>query len=772
MAHSTSIGTAPRPQRRLALALASLALSALVLAEQPSTQRITPNFKDADITQIIEAVSMATGKNFIIDPRVRAQVTMLSSTPMTPDQFYQAFLAILQVHGFVAVPAGNVVKIVPDANMRQYAANDLPDHISSSSDEMVTQVLAVQNINASQLVPVLRPLMPQNAQLSAVTGANILILSDRASNVNRMMRIIARIDQVGSSDIDVIALQNATAADTARALTSLMAQTGEAASGVKIVADDRSNSILVSGDATLRLRIRTLATHLDTPIDTGTTTQVRYLRFSDAEDLAGRLKEQLSGNATGSSSSTMSKLLERNQSQPTPNAQGNTPKPGEIAGVNAAAAGSSGGAATLSLAGGTATIWADKATNSLIITAGQRTLRAVNAVIDKLDIRRAQVLVQAIIVSVSVDKTADLGVNWAVDAAATSAAIGGFIAPIGGTSIVDLLNDVQTPSNLASSPPTGTTIGIGKLTASGVNFAAILRALQSDTRTNIIATPQVVTRDNQEAKMEVAQEVPFLTGQYTTTNGTGSAFQTIEREEVGTILTVTPTINEGDAVLLKLQVESSSLAGATAGAVDLITNKNVITTSVLIKDGNTLVLGGLIQDNVTNSDTSVPFLGKIPILGELFRARNTDKTKTDFLIFLQPHILRDDRQAAIETDAKYNYLRDEQRRLNKDQDAKLPLLPFQPADVLPDINNGATQGGVLGAGDIGNPGTEGSKSHAAGPSAPASLPLAPAPAPASQATPAPAPLPSASSDAATPYTPPSGAAPATPSPTVPSGAQP
>jgi general secretion pathway protein D len=773
MAHSTSIGTASRPQRRLALALASLALSALVLAEQPSTQRITPNFKDADITQIIEAVSMATGKNFIIDPRVRAQVTMLSSTPMTPDQFYQAFLAILQVHGFVAVPAGNVVKIVPDANMRQYAANDLPDHISSSSDEMVTQVLAVQNINASQLVPVLRPLMPQNAQLSAVTGANILILSDRASNVNRMMRIIARIDQVGSSDIDVIALQNATAADTARALTSLMAQTGEAASGVKIVADDRSNSILVSGDATLRLRIKTLATHLDTPIDTGTTTQVRYLRFSDAEDLAGRLKEQLSGNATGSSSSTMSKLLERNQSQPIPNAQGNTPKPGEIAGANTAAAGS-GGAATLSLAGGTATIWADKATNSLIITAGQRTLRAVNAVIDKLDIRRAQVLVQAIIVSVSVDKTADLGVNWAVDAAATSAAIGGFIAPIGGTSIVDLFNDAQNPSNISSNPPTGTTIGIGKLTASGVNFAAILRALQSDTRTNIIATPQVVTRDNQEAKMEVAQEVPFLTGQYTTTNGTGSAFQTIEREEVGTILTVTPTINEGDAVLLKLQVESSSLAGATAGAVDLITNKNVITTSVLIKDGNTLVLGGLIQDNVTNSDTSVPFLGKIPILGELFRARNTDKTKTDFLIFLQPHILRDDRQAAIETDAKYNYVREEQRRLNKDQDAKLPLLPFQPADVLPDINNGATQGGVLGAGDIGTPGTEGgSKNHPAEPSAPASLPLAPAPAPASQATPAPAPLPSASSDAATPYTPPpSGAAPATPSPTVPSGAQP
>jgi len=598
---------------------------------------------------------------------------------------------------------------------------------------MVTQVLAVQNINASQLVPVLRPLMPQNAQLSAVTGANILILSDRASNVNRMMRIIARIDQVGSADIDVIPLQSATAADTARVLTTLLAQTGEAATGVKVVADDRSNSILVSGDSTLRLRIRTLVTHLDTPIDTGTTTQVRYLRYSDAEDLAGRLKEQLSGSGTSGANSTMNKLLERNTTQPQPNAQGNTPRPSDIAAANAAANANASGAATLSLAGGTATIWADKATNSLVITAGQRTLRAVNAVIDKLDIRRAQVLVQAIIVSVSVDKTADLGVNWAVDAAATGAAIGGFIAPIGGSSIIDLYNDATTPANLASNPPTGTTIGIGKLTASGVNFAAILRALQSDTRTNIIATPQVVTRDNQEAKMEVAQEVPFLTGQYTTTNGTGSAFQTIEREEVGTILTVTPTINEGEAVLLKLQIESSSLAGATAGAVDLVTNKNVITTSVLIKDGNTLVLGGLIQDNVSNSDTSVPLLGRIPLLGELFRARNTSKSKSDFLIFLQPHILRDDRQAAIETDAKYNYLRDEQRRLNKDQDAKLPLLPFQPADVMPEIHNGETQSGVLGAGDIGPPDAKADKGNSINgnstkvPPSVSDTPLAPSP---------------------------------------------
>src|ERR1700733_9958508 len=337
MSHRPPIVRAPRMRRHIAIAIAALALGALALGaqqnpqrttaagEQSNSQRITPNFKDADITQIIEAVSMATGKNFIIDPRVRAQVTMLSSTPMTPDQFYQAFLAILQVHGFVAVPAGDVIKIIPDANMRQYPANDLPHSVSSTSDELVTQVLAVKNVGAAQLVPVLRPLMPQNAQLSAVTGANILIISDRASNVNRMMRIIARIDEVGNPDVDVITLHSAVAADTARVLNSLLAQSGESAGAVKIVADDRSNSILLSGDDNVRSRVRALVVHLDTPVDTGSETQVRYLRFTDAADLATRLKEQMSGTSSGGSSSAMSALLNRQpNNQPQPNAQGNT----------------------------------------------------------------------------------------------------------------------------------------------------------------------------------------------------------------------------------------------------------------------------------------------------------------------------------------------------------------------------------------------------------------------------------------------------------------
>jgi general secretion pathway protein D len=342
-------------------------------------------------------------------------------------------------------------------------------------------------------------------------------------------------------------------------------------------------------------------------------------------------------------------------------------------------------------------------------------------VIDRLDIRRPQVLVQAIIADVAFDKTRDLGINWAVDGSATNVGIGGFISPVAGTSIVDLFNDVEGGATaLSSSPPTGGTFGIGKLSAGGTDFALMLRALQGDARTNIIATPSVVTRDNQEAKMEVAEEVPFLTGQYSTTNGTGSAFQTIQQEDVGTLMTVTPTISTGNVVLLKLNVESSSISSSASGvAGDPITNKNTVTTSVLIGDGGTLVLGGLIQDSVTNNQQSIPLLGNIPLLGELFRTRNNEKTKTDFLIFLQPRILRDDPEATIETDAKYNFMRGEQRKVMKDS-TLLPLAPYEPADPLPPITHGAIPpmfgaGPPVSSGDPGttSAGTSGSASGAA-----------------------------------------------------------
>lgn len=658
-----------RPRLAVPL-LAALSLATLAGAQQ-STQRITPNFKDADITQIIEAVSASTGKTFIVDPRVRAQVTMLSATPMTPDQFYQAFLSILQVHGFVAVPSGSLIKVLPDANMRQLPGNDLPDRVSGTSDEVVTQIVQVRNVNPAQLVPVLRQLMPQNAQLQAVTGANMLVISDRASNVNRLMRIIARIDQGGNADIDVIPLQSATAADTVRVLTSLLSGQGENAANVRIVADDRSNSILISGDQSQRLRVRALIAHLDTPADNGSDTKVRYLRYADAEDLATKLKEQLSSGNSNSSSGGSG----FNRAQPVPTANPSGP-PGAPGAPGAAA--SSSGVATLSLAGSTATLWADKNTNSLVITASNRTMRALDAVIDKLDIRRFQVQVQAIIVEVSSDKSSELGVNWVVDGSSTGIGAGGFVSDVGGSDIVDLYNYYKGNSTTSV---TGTTIAIGKLSATGVDFAATLRALQGDSRTNIIGTPIITTQDNKEAKIEVGQEVPFITGQYTGSTGSTSAFQTVQRQQVGTILTVTPQINDDNTLILTIAVESSSLASSSDGAVDKITNKRTISTQVLIPDGGTLVLGGLLEDKASNSEQRVPLLGRIPILGELFRTRSTSKTKTNLMVFIQPKILHDDHEMAIETEAKYNYMREQQRQVNRET-TLAPLQPFaKPGDM-------------------------------------------------------------------------------------------
>ncbi len=664
-----TFASAPRRARFIGALAAALVLAAggpSVVAQQQG-QRLTPNFRDADITQLIDLVSQATGRTFVVAPGVHAQVTWLSGpgTALSPEQFYQGFLSVLQVHGLVAVPSGNLIKIIPDTNMRQYPADDLPSHVSGSSDELVTQVIAISNVNAAQLVPVLRPLMPQTAQLQAVSGANMLVISDRAANVNRMMRIIARIDQNNGADIDVVPLQNATAADTVRVLSSLVPQGGESGGpNLRLVADDRSNSILMSGDPSQKLRMRALIANLDTPLDTGGETRVRYLHYAKAEDLANKLKEQITSTAnSGSSGSGGAAAAAR--------AAGGPPPP------NAASA------TSVSLAGGTGTIWADKDTNALIITAPPRTMRALYTVIDQLDIRRPQVQLDAIIVEVSADKTSDLGVNWILDGSNSKAAVGGFIEPIGGASAVDLYN-ISKGTSTDLSKVTGSNFAIGRLQATGVNFGAIVRALQGDSRTNIISKPSITMSDNQESKLEVAQEVPFITGQYTSTAGAGSAFQTVQRQQVGTILTVTPQINEGDAVILDVEVESSSLAASSAGAVDLITNKRTIKTSVLIPDGGTLVIGGLMQDKAINSEQRVPWLGRIPLLGELFRTRDTSKTKTNLMVFLQPHILRDNRQAALETNSKYDSVRQEQKALDR-ENTLLPLQPFQKLDRLPDL---------------------------------------------------------------------------------------
>ena len=624
-------------------ALAVLTAASLASAQQ--AQRITPNFKDADITQIAEAVSAATGKNFIIDPRVRAQVTMLSSTALSPAAFYEAFLSILQVYGFIAVPAGDVVKILPDANARQIPSIDLPDHVSATSDEIVTQVIDVKNVSAAQLVPILRPMIPQYGHLAAYPSSNILIISDRAGNVNRMMRIIRRIDQVANQDPEIVPLQNASASEIVRVVNSFY-QGAAAIEGVavKVVADERSNSVLIGGDQAQRLRIRALIAHLDTPLEAGGDTRVRYLHYANAEKIAPKLKEQITGIT-----------------QAAPGATGTGAQ-----------------ASPLAQAEKNAMVWADPTNNALVITAPPKIMRAVMDIVDKLDIRRPQVLVEAIIAEVDVDKSAELGINWAAFSKGDNIPAGAFVSPVGGTSIVDLAGAIQNPANASTALLQGTTIGIGRVAGTGVNFAAMVRAIRGDTNTNVVATPSAVTMDNQEAELKVAQEVPFVTGQFTNTTavtgGSVNPFQTIQRQEVGTILKVTPTISaEGTSVMLKISIESSSIGQKPAGAVDLVTNKRTITTTVLIEDGGVVVLGGLIEDNSVKGEQRVPYLGNIPLIGLLFKTRNATSTKNNLILFIRPKILRDPAQAAFETDLKYNYMMDQQKDLSRRE--ALPLLP-------------------------------------------------------------------------------------------------
>src|SRR5271165_2006696 len=440
--NSTKRQLTPRTATLVALMalLASQMLPAAPPARPQEGQTITPNYKDADLSQIIQAVSEVTGKNFIIDPRVNAKVTMLSATPMSPAAFYEAFLSVLQVYGYGAVPAGKVIKIIPNTDARQLPSIDLPNQVSSTSDEIVTQIISLKNISAAQLVPLLRPLIPQYGHLAAYPSANILIISDRASNVSRIVHIIERMDESGDEPIEVIALHNATASDVVKVVTALNQGQGAEGAGaaVKVVADERTNSVLLTGEKSQRLRIKSLILNMDTPLTTGGDTQVRYLRYADAEKIAEKLKGQASATAKAQGGAAAA------PTSGTPNVD---------ASVN---------------------IWADVATNALIITALPKIMKSLMAVIDKLDIRRAQVHVEAIIVEVDVNKSANLGVQWLLDGG-NNYGYGVTNLPGSGTSIVDLAAAVLgvTGSTTTSAVATGTTTtGLSSSTVgTGATFA-------------------------------------------------------------------------------------------------------------------------------------------------------------------------------------------------------------------------------------------------------------------------------------------------------------
>lgn len=630
---------------KMLVIIATTVVATLASAQEPT---ITPNYRDADVRQIVEAVGEVTGKNFIIDPRINAKVTMLSSTPMSPDAFYQAFLSILAVHNYVAIETGDIVKVMPDASSRQFPGPLTTD--GAAADDLVTQVVAVQNIGAAQLVPILRPLIPQYGHLAAHPGSNMLIISDRAANVERMLRIIRRIDQSTDDEIEVVPLEHASSAEVVRILTSLT-QTPRA-DGVPVttslIADARTNSVLIGGDKTERLRLRALIAHLDTPLEDGGDTQVRYLRYADAEELSTKLQTHFAQQVA---------------------AEGATPSATSSTDIS---------------------VWADAQNNAIVVNAPPKMMRSLMSIVDKLDIRRAQVLVEAMIVEVIADQTAELGVTFAVDGSGSNNPVGLTNFPSAGPGIVQLAGaigggDGDIPADAGNLIGEGISLGVGRITDTGTSFAAILRALNGNADTNIISTPTIVTTDNEEASLNVGQEVPFVTGSFSNTGSTGGAvnpFQTIQREQVGVKLVITPQINQGDSLLLKISQEISSIASSSSGAVDLITNERIIETTVIVEDGGILVLGGLLEDTLRESRQSVPILGSIPVVGALFRSSKTDKVKTNLMVFIRPKILRDSMQTAFETNSKYNAIRDVLR-----EDDNVALMPFQSRPYMPPIED-------------------------------------------------------------------------------------
>ena len=627
-----------------------------------SAQEYTVNLKDTDIQELIKFVAEVTDTTIIVDPQVKGKVKVVSSKPIKTTELYSLFLSILEVHGYTAVRSGDVIRIIEnkDARSKPVPVTGPNDTANATSDEYVTQVIRLENISAAKLIPVLRPLVPQQAHMAAYTPSNAIVISDIASNIARINALISQMDQSAIQETDILPLNFAVAEDVVKMLEQLNKSEAAQAGGeetVLLVADSRTNSVLVTGDELQRARMRALVEHLDTPLQRAGNVKVVYLKYANAADVAQVLTKVMQniGRLDSSKSKTNND----------------------------------------------ATIEADEGTNSLIITADADEMAALESVIYQLDIRRAQVLVEAIIVEMEVIDGQDLGLQWlfANDSGIYGSQVSQDVSTAGAISQA-VLGDNSSSTNvmgdfdlgrlagaLAGSP--GFTLGWGAVD-DDLSMTVIMNALKKQSNANILSTPTLLTLDNQEAYITVGQNVPFVTGAYTNTGSGGSGvqnpFQTIERENVGITLTVTPHINDGDSVVLDIEQEVSSLTGLSSIASDLITNERKIQTKVLAGDGRTVVLGGLIKDNVQDGTQRVPVLGSIPLLGRLFRNDAVEVTKTNLLIFIRPTIIRDDKVLEGATANKYQYIRDQQlqRRANGSNlldSERMPVLPEWQSDM-------------------------------------------------------------------------------------------
>jgi general secretion pathway protein D len=629
-----------RSRLTLALFAAGLAAAPLPLLAQieqvPASanqqdERWTINLKGADIREFIDQVAAITGQTFVVDPRVKGQVNVVSNTPLGLTEVYQLFLSVMATHGFSVLTQGDQARIVPNAEAKAEAGEGRP-----APDRLETRLIQVQHAPVTELIPLIRPLVPQYGHLAAVTSSNALIISDRSANIARIQDLMRQLDQAGSSDYSVINLQHAWVMDAAEVLNTAIAR-GQAkgTSATQVVADARTNRLILLGPPDARAKLAKLAQSLDTPTSRSANTRVIRLRHNDAKSLAetlGEISEGLKSQQDGETNGKPSNILIR----------------------------------------------ADESLNALVLLAEPDLVATLEDIVRQLDIPRAQVMVEAAIVEVSGDITDALGVQWAVDARGSTGGLGG--VNFSGTglsvgSVLQILQNDEIPEN--TTLPDGAIIGIGS-----DNFGALITALSANSKSNLLSTPSLLTLDNQKAEILVGQNVPFQTGTFTTdASGANNPFTTIERQDIGVTLKVTPHINEGATLRLEIEQEISSIApstGLNAQAVDLVTNKRSIKSTILADDGQVIVLGGLIQDDVTEAVSKVPLLGDIPLLGGLFRSTRESHIKRNLMVFLRPTVVRDGAGLAALSGKKYSDI----RILGSTDEGRPSILPRNPAQLF------------------------------------------------------------------------------------------
>ena len=665
----------------LACAAPPEAPAAATSAAVPSDEeKITVNFVNADIQSVIKTVGQHTGKNFILDPRVSGTVNIVSDQPVSKDMLYRILLSALRVQGYAAVEGDGFVKIVPEAEAKTSAVPTGEAAKRAPGESIVTQVFVLQNENAVQLVPVLRPLVTANNFIAAYPNNNAIVITDYAANVRRIQRIIESIDRPASTDVEVIHLQNASAIDIAQMLQHVVPETNVPANApgttpkAAIAVDARTNSLVVRADnASLMHRIKALALGLDTPGAGSGNIYTVFLRNADCTRIAETLRGLLAGNETTRSTTVATTPAGNTSSQTTASTSVGSA-------ANAAAPNS--------------VIQAYPPTNSIIISAPEPVYRSLRSVIDALDQRRAQVYVEALIVEVNANKSAEFGVQWNA-----GRNIGNGQTLFGGTNFSttvgsNILGIAQNPLAIGG----GLNLGIikGSITIPGFNDAngnpiqipnlqLLARALEGDNDANVLSTPNVLTLDNEEAKIVVGQNVPFITGSYTPVAGSATTpFQTIERKDIGLTLKVTPQVSEAGAVKLKISTEVSSVTTdkSIVQSADIITNKRSLDSSVLVDDGQIVVLGGLIQDDQEGSIDKVPLLGDIPYIGGLFRYQSRTHKRTNLMIFLRPVVVKDGATAAALTGDRYDYIRGLQSGMQLPPAALLPSVQMKQLPPL------------------------------------------------------------------------------------------